>query len=76
MLRQLDRQQDALARCDQALSLNPNLSDALVLRGNALRDLGRLDEALVSIDRALTIQPARPGGVACPWRRVAAAVVA
>src|SRR5262249_56276582 len=46
ILRQLKRPQDALARCDRALALNPYLIDALILRGNALRDLGRFDQPL------------------------------
>jgi len=60
ILRQLNRPQDAIARCDRALALNPYLTDALILRGNALRDLGRLAEALASFERALGINPNEP----------------
>src|SRR5262249_20988431 len=56
ILRQLGRPQAALACCDTALSLNPQLADALILRSNALRDLGRFAEALVSLDRVLAIR--------------------
>jgi len=60
ILRQLDRPEDAIARCDRALALNPYLIEALILRGNALRDLGRFAEALASFERALGINPNEP----------------
>src|SRR5262249_5890365 len=60
ILRQMGRQQDAVARCDRALILNPFLLDALLLRGNSLRDLGRLSEALEMFDRSVSINPNQP----------------
>jgi tetratricopeptide (TPR) repeat protein len=50
----LDR---AIADFNQALKINPNLVDALINRGNALRRKGDLDHAIADFDEAIRIDP-------------------
>jgi tetratricopeptide (TPR) repeat protein len=51
--------QEALARADAALKVQPENIDALVLRGNALAGLTSFDEALESIEQAIKLDPDR-----------------
>jgi Tfp pilus assembly protein PilF len=57
VLNSLRRHQEAIDACDAALALAPSMTDALVIRCNALRGLGRFDEALTWVDRAIATQP-------------------
>ena len=43
-----------------ACALTPNHVSALINRGIALKDLGRLDDAVASYERALALDPDRP----------------
>lgn len=56
-LRDLMRPEDALAKYDRALRLNPRFAEALNNRGKTLVDLGRTEEALASYDSALRVKP-------------------
>lgn len=56
-LRDRRRPQDALARFDCALWLEPRFARALIGRARALFDLGRFEEALASCDGALRARP-------------------
>lgn len=60
VLKDLNRQEDALTAFNLALSLTPNYPEALNNRGNILIELGRLDDALQSYDQALTLKPDYP----------------
>ena len=51
--------EDAVARADAALKVQPDNVSAYVLRGNALAGLSSFDEALKSIDEALRLDPKR-----------------
>ncbi len=51
------RPDDALASFDEALALTPDHVGALINRGIALKDLGRLDDAVAAYERALAINP-------------------
>ena len=51
--------EDAVARADAALKVQPDNVSAHVLRGNALAGLSSFDEALKSIDEALRLDPKR-----------------
>jgi tetratricopeptide (TPR) repeat protein len=53
----LGRTQDALARLDEALALNPGHQRALFQRAGLLAQLGRHDDALAAYDRLLDINP-------------------
>jgi tetratricopeptide (TPR) repeat protein len=53
----LGRRDDALARLDAALGINPAHLRALLLRGGVLGELGRHDEAVVAYDRLLEFAP-------------------
>ena len=48
---------EALVCFDQASQYEPNLADADINRGNALKDLKRLEEAIASLDDTLGIDP-------------------
>ncbi|MBI2770039.1 MAG: tetratricopeptide repeat protein [Burkholderiales bacterium] len=48
---------NALARADQAVALNPGHARAVLTRGLALRFLGRHEEAIASFDHALRLRP-------------------
>ncbi|MDP3011048.1 MAG: tetratricopeptide repeat protein [Methylococcales bacterium] len=56
-LEDLGRFDDALARYDLALSLNPDYARAHSNRGNVLQLLQRFNDALASYDRALAVRP-------------------
>ena len=58
MLHELQRFDEALASCDRALALRPDLAELHAIRGNALCGLKRYEEALVSYDRVLALRPA------------------
>jgi tetratricopeptide (TPR) repeat protein len=47
----------ALARCERAISFNPQASLAYTRRGSARVMMGKWDEALADFDRALQVQP-------------------
>jgi tetratricopeptide (TPR) repeat protein len=49
--------QDAKARADKALAINPKSVDALVLRANSLAGLTDLDGALKEMQQALSLDP-------------------
>jgi len=51
--------QEALARADAVLKIQPENIDALVLRGNALSGLSSFEEALDAIDQAIKLDPDR-----------------
>ena len=53
------RVDDALARADAVLKLQPDNIEAHVLRGNALGGLDDLDHALKEMEEALRLDPAR-----------------
>ena len=45
------RFEEALASCDRAIALKPDLVEAFTNRGNALKELRRFDEALPVLER-------------------------
>jgi tetratricopeptide (TPR) repeat protein len=51
------RESDALALCDQLLSVIPNLPEGLATKGRALWDLGRFEEALACFEQGLVVSP-------------------
>jgi predicted O-linked N-acetylglucosamine transferase (SPINDLY family) len=51
------RYAEALASYDRALAVQPDHSEVLNNRGNALQELKRFDEALASYEKALLIKP-------------------
>ncbi|MCU0691777.1 MAG: tetratricopeptide repeat protein, partial [Polyangiaceae bacterium] len=51
------RAEDAKARADKALAVNPKNVDALVLRANAMAGLKDLDGALKEMEQALSLDP-------------------
>ncbi|HLG59062.1 MAG TPA: tetratricopeptide repeat protein [Vicinamibacterales bacterium] len=51
------KSEDALARADAALKLQPENTQAHVLRGNALAGLSSFDEALKAIEEAIRLNP-------------------
>lgn len=53
----LNRRDEALARLDAALSLNPAHLRALLLRAGVLADLGRHGDAVIAYDRLLEVAP-------------------
>ena len=53
------RGEDALARVESALKLEPNNIDAHLIRGNALAGLSSFDEALKASEEAIRLDPAR-----------------
>lgn len=53
------RADDALARADGVLKLDPKSIDGHILRGNALGGLNDLDSALAEIEEALQLDPSR-----------------
>ncbi len=56
----LGKSDEALARIDEALRLQPNLTDAIHERGVALFNLGRFDEAKAQFTRVLGDDPDDP----------------
>lgn len=52
--------EDALAACDNALSVDPKYWRSHRLRGSLLWDLGRHEESIDSYDRALGLNPVDP----------------
>ncbi|WP_181321685.1 tetratricopeptide repeat protein [Trinickia symbiotica] len=65
----LGRRDEALARLEAALSLNPSHLRALLLRAGVLSDLGRHIEAVAAYDCLLAVAPTL---VEALWRRAAA----
>ena len=57
LLLKLDRPDEALAACDAALAIAPDLASASRDRAAALLELGRFDEVLASCDAALASGP-------------------
>src|SRR6266404_1573035 len=51
---------DAIAKYDQSLRLNPNYPEARYNLGSALLQLGRPDEAILQCQEALRLQPNEP----------------
>jgi hypothetical protein len=62
----LDREQEALADFDQAISLAPDDERALAYRGDTYRWLGRYEEALADLSRAIDLNPDYARAIA--WR--------
>lgn len=54
------RNEDAFAKTERALSLNPENVDTLNTRGLLLEEIGRYDDALSDFDHALALQPDHP----------------
>jgi len=52
-LHQQGSTEQAMASLQKAIGANPQLADAFIERGNALRAVGRHEEALASYDRAI-----------------------
>jgi protein O-GlcNAc transferase len=59
-LHQARRLAEAVVCYEQALSLNPNIPEALSNLGLALKDLGRLDAAVARYEQALALRPNVP----------------
>jgi tetratricopeptide (TPR) repeat protein len=57
VLCELKLYEEALARHDRALAIQPDFAQALSNRGNVLFELRRYEEAVASYDRALAIRP-------------------
>jgi tetratricopeptide (TPR) repeat protein len=51
---------EALAAADKALALNPNMVEALCLRGILAQTAGRPDQAVLAFSRAAAIKPEQP----------------
>ena len=47
----------AIEDCDKAIQLNPDLTDAYVVRGNAYRDKGKFDIAIMDYSKAIRLKP-------------------
>jgi tetratricopeptide (TPR) repeat protein len=56
-LQKLGRGLEALADCDRAVALAPDLGEAHVLRGAVLREMRRIDGAIESFARAASLRP-------------------
>lgn len=54
----LGQHDKAIARCDQAIALNPAHARAFLTRGLAQRFMGRFEQAMESFERALQLNPA------------------
>jgi tetratricopeptide (TPR) repeat protein len=63
LLIELGRPEEALARYDRALALNPSLMQALVGRAQARQSVGRFVEALGDCDKALQLSPGNPAAL-------------
>jgi tetratricopeptide (TPR) repeat protein len=57
LLLSVNEYEAAMAKCDQALKINPNLPKAWCLRAVTLGNLERNEEAIASYDQALKIEP-------------------
>ena len=55
------RPDEAIAACNRAIALQPDLAEAHNNLGNALKDQGRLDEALACFRRAVELKPVYSG---------------
>jgi len=60
LLNRNDRPQEALAKVEEALKLEPNNADAWAAKGFSLAKLDRENEAIAAYDRALEIKPDFP----------------
>jgi tetratricopeptide (TPR) repeat protein len=56
-LNEIDKHQEAVASCDEALKVDPSYGPAWGNKGIALSSLGRFEEAMAVFDRALRIIP-------------------
>jgi tetratricopeptide (TPR) repeat protein len=52
-----DENEESLACCEKALSINPRNALVLNTKGNALYKLERYDEAIACYDRAIEVEP-------------------
>jgi predicted O-linked N-acetylglucosamine transferase (SPINDLY family) len=59
-LHQVGNLAEAVARYEQALSLNPNIPEALSNLGLALKALGKADAAIARYEQALALKPDAP----------------
>jgi tetratricopeptide (TPR) repeat protein len=57
LLRELDRNEDALASFTRALELAPDDADTLIARGNTYYDMKSFAAALADYERALSLRP-------------------
>ena len=69
-LRALNRLEEALQSCDEALALNPNYSPAWNTKANTLGKMQRFADALPCYDRAIQLEP----GSALSWSNKASAL--
>ncbi|WP_271251670.1 serine/threonine-protein kinase [Pseudanabaena sp. Chao 1811] len=60
LLNRNDKPQEALAKVEEALKLEPNNADAWAAKGFSLAKLDRENEAIAAYDRALEIKPDFP----------------
>jgi serine/threonine protein kinase len=60
LLNRNDKPQEALAKAEEALKLEPNNADAWAAKGFSLAKLDRENEAIAAYDRALEIKPDFP----------------
>ncbi len=60
LLNRNDKPQEALAKIEEALKLEPNNADAWAAKGFSLAKLDRENEAIAAYDRALEIKPDFP----------------
>ena len=58
------RFEDAKARADQVLEVDPGEVDALILRANALAGLDRIDDAIAQVEDAISRAPERSASYA------------
>jgi predicted O-linked N-acetylglucosamine transferase (SPINDLY family) len=63
VLMALQRLDEALAHCDNAIALKADVADAHYNRGIALSGLRRFNEAIVSFDNAIAINPHHAGAL-------------
>src|SRR5258706_10541844 len=62
-LKDLGRQNEAIASYDKAIALKPDYTSAISNRGNALMDLKRIEEAIASYEQALAFDPGFVGAL-------------
>ncbi len=53
----MDKLQESIADCDQAIKLNPKIAEPYLNRGIAKGELGNLEEALEDFDKAMELNP-------------------
>jgi tetratricopeptide (TPR) repeat protein len=56
-LQLLERPDEALARCEQAIALDPALPESHIMAGNALQALGRFRESIARYETVIRLRP-------------------